>query len=89
MFDDIAYKIKMTAKVVCIVGIVLSCLTGFIMLGLSIVNDEFGLFAAGLILAGVGSLASWVGSFTLYGFGQLIDNTDPNYRNSTDFNYRN
>ena len=69
MFDDIGGKIKGLAKVITVLGIILSCIYGFLMI------PTLGLIV-GLIYAAVGSLASWIGSFVLYGFGQLIENTD-------------
>ena len=68
MFDNIGGKIKALAKVVCWIGIIVSCIVGFVML----INSN----AVGLLIAGVGSLSSWIGSFVLYGFGQLIENSD-------------
>ena len=75
MFDNIGGKIKTLAKVVCWIGIIGSCLAGFVLLveGLD-VSEELILY--GILVAGVGSLFSWIGSFFLYGFGQLIENTD-------------
>ena len=31
---------------------------------------------SGIVIIIVGCLASWIGSFFTYGFGQLIENTD-------------
>ena len=33
-------------------------------------------FITGLLTAVVGSLFSWIGSLALYGFGQLVENSD-------------
>lgn len=74
MFDDIGGKIKGLAKVITIIGIVASCICGLVML----VESENFLF--GVLVAGLGSLGSWVGSFLLYGFGELIDQTVDNNR---------
>lgn len=65
MFDNIGGKIKVLAQVVCWLGIIISVFLGLI-------NFENG----GIIVIILGSLFSWVGSFTLYGFGQLIENSD-------------
>lgn len=65
MFDNIGGKIKVTAQIVCWVGIIISVILGLI-------SFENG----GIIVIILGSLLSWVGSFALYGFGQLIENTD-------------
>ncbi len=66
MFDNIGGKIKVLAKVVCWIGIVVSVILG-LLTGNSI---------TALLTMVIGSVASWVGSFMTYGFGQLIENTD-------------
>lgn len=70
MFDNIGSKIKMLAKVICWVGIIMSCLSGLIIL----INGDDGA-GVGLVIMIVGSLTSWVCSFFAYGFGELIDKT--------------
>ena len=67
MFEDIGGKIKNLALITCIIGIIASVITGFAMLA----NGTF----VGIIVVIVGSLASWIGSFFTYGFGELIDHT--------------
>ncbi len=71
MFDNIGRKIMPLAQVVCWIGIVGCVITGTVLLFI----DE-DLVLTGILLAVFGSLLSWIGSFFLYGFGQLIDNTD-------------
>lgn len=68
MFDDIGGKIKGLALVTCIIGIAVSVISGF---GMFASNGSFG----GIIVIIAGSLASWIGSFFTYGFGELIDHT--------------
>ncbi len=70
MFDNIGSKIKMLAKVICWVGIIMSCLAGLIIL----INGDDGA-GVGLVIMIMGSLTSWVCSFFAYGFGELIDRT--------------
>ena len=70
MFDNIGSKIKMLAKVICWVGIIMSCLAGLIIL----INGDDGA-GIGLVIMIVGSLTSWVCSFFAYGVGELIDKT--------------
>ena len=65
MFDNIGEKIKTFAKVVCWIGIIVSFIFGVLL-----VNSS-GLI--GILTIVVGSLASWIGSFSLYGFGELIE----------------
>jgi len=71
VFDNIGGKIKTLAQVVCCIGIVCSVFVGIVMA----VNGEDLAFSGFMIMV-IGSLVSWVSSFTLYGFGQLIENTD-------------
>lgn len=73
MFNNIASKIKGLAIILTWIGIILSVLTG-VMIALAL-EGEFGvLIGVGIII--IGCLMSWIGSFLLYGFGQLIENTD-------------
>ncbi len=69
--DSIGSKIKALAQVLTWVGILCSVILGIILMA----TDESLIFS-GLIIAILGSLSSWVSSFVLYGFGQLIENTD-------------
>ena len=68
MFDNIGKKIMALTKIVCTAGITLSVILGIIL----IVGDMIGVGIAAAILL---SLACWLGSFMLYAFGQLIDDT--------------
>ncbi len=70
MFDNVGGKIKGVAVIVTWIGIVVSVISGLVMM-----SDEDLIFIAILVM-GLGSLGSWLGSLTLYGFGQLIENTD-------------
>lgn len=67
MFANIGGKIKSVATAACWIGILISVFAGIILLA---AGDEGILY--GLLIAGVGSLGSWLGSLTLYGFGELI-----------------
>ena len=71
MYGNIAGKIKTLAQVVAWLGIIGSVVSWLVL----VARDE-DLLAAGLIIAVIGSLISWVSSFVLYGYGQLIENTD-------------
>ena len=82
MFSNIGGKIKTLAKVLCWIGIVASVIGGitfdFIYISttkMDGLNFVIGI-VAGLLIAMLGALISWVGSFVLYGFGQLVDNSD-------------
>ena len=74
MFDNIGGKIKTLAKVFFIIGVTASIVLAFIIP--NVIPDET-IAAIGLIVTIVfGGLASYLGAMGLYGFGQLIDNTD-------------
>ena len=78
MFDNIGSKIKTVAATIAWLGIIGSIIIGSVMIKEA--NDSYypsvmGAWGGWLVMI-VGSLSSWVSSFTLYGFGQLIENTD-------------
>lgn len=78
MYNNIGGKIKTLAELIAIFGII-----GFVITGLVVMANAG--FLAGLLVGGLGALGSWIGSFTLYGFGELIENTKviaDNYRNA-------
>ncbi len=70
MFDNIGGKIKSLAQIACWIGMVCSVIWGIV-----VWVEELG-FWLGLGIIVLGSLASWISTFTLYGFGQLIENSD-------------
>ena len=71
MFDNIGGKIKVLAQVVCWIGIICSALFGIII----VANGKNFVFL-GFMIMFVGSLLSWCSSFVLYGFGELIENSE-------------
>lgn len=71
MFKRIGAKIKTLAEVMCWVGIIACIITGIVFM-----TPDVHLILAGILIAVVGSLLSWIGSFVLYGFGQLVENSD-------------
>lgn len=81
MFNNIGSKIKTLAKVLCGIGICVSIIIGgFVMAsgnstyyGYRYYNRAMGWAGAGIII--LGSLFSWIGSFFIYGFGELIENS--------------
>ena len=80
MFNNIGSKIKSLAKVICWLGIIISVITGII----GIINGTEQFTVSGIITIIFGSLASWLGSFFAYGFGQLIENTDEIRKNTSE-----
>ena len=75
MFTNIAGKIKLTAKIACWVSMVASFIGGIILLIYSIVEAEDELIIVGLIVPLVAPFLCWIGSFVMYGFGELIEKT--------------
>lgn len=86
MFSNIGGKIKLLAKVLFWIGLILSVVTGGIFLisprGTATFNYSSGYSTqvssvlAGIIFIFVGFLLSWISSMLLYGFGQLIENSE-------------
>ena len=74
MFENVAGKIKKIAKIVCYAGIVISILSGIATI--IIARGAFSSIITGLLIAGLGSVISWLGAIITYGFGQLIENSD-------------
>lgn len=70
MFDNVGSKIKALASFFCWCGIIASIIGGIILIGL----DEDLIFA-GIAVIVIGSLLSWISSFVLYGFGELVANS--------------
>ncbi len=69
MYENVGGKIKGVATAAAIIGIIATTI-GFIALCLA------ELVVAGFLVLIVGCLVSWLSSLTLYGFGQLIENSD-------------
>ena len=68
MFDRIGSKIKGLASVITWLGIIASCAFGFVLMS----NGDEMIFLSIAVMA-VGSFVSWISSFLLYGFGELIE----------------
>ena len=68
MFNNIGGKLKLLAKIVTVIGIVFSIIYGCLLM-------ESSIFVGFLYIL-LGSLIAYVSSFALYGFGQLIENSD-------------
>lgn len=86
MFDHIGGKIKTVAKAVCWIGIVLSIVFGLILL-IALSTDSLAIGIAVAIPVAIpvtvlGAFLSWIGSFTLYGYGELIELTAKIERNT-------
>lgn len=71
MFDNIGSKIKSLAKIVCWAGIIITVIAGIVLLASG--GDVSS--PIGLVLVIAGPISSWIGSFFVYGFGELIEKT--------------
>lgn len=75
MFDNIGEKIQNLAIICTIIGIVASVIGAIVCWVILIGEAAFVGFLIGLgVLAG-GILLSWLNSFFMYGFGELIEKT--------------
>ncbi|MBR3816883.1 MAG: hypothetical protein IKJ27_09180 [Clostridia bacterium] len=68
MFNNISEKIKTLANVMCWIDIIVSVIISIFIIFINL--------WAGLICLILGPLVSWIGSFVLYGFGTLIENSE-------------
>ena len=68
MFDNIGGKIKELVKLSFGAGVIICCIYGLV----SIKYDGVG---TGLLYIIGGSLICWISSFIIYGFGQLVEDT--------------
>ena len=74
MFENIGKKIKTLAKVLCWVGIVISIIYAIALFLIAMDSyDEETFIIMGIVTLIVGPLTSWISSFFMYGFGELID----------------
>ena len=71
MYDNSGGKIKLLATVSAILMII-GCIIGGIALIAASAMDGFFSFL-GILVIVVGSLISWISSWVLYGFGELIE----------------
>ncbi len=71
MFDNTGRKIKVMAKILAWIGIILSVIGG----GALMFLFDGELVFIGVAIMIVGSLVSWVSSWFLYGYGEIIENT--------------
>ena len=89
MFNNLGHKIKTVAKIFTWVGIISCVLYGLIIIfsgGKVNVNGmSFGYAASipvGLAIMIIGSVCSWLVNLTLYGFGELVENSSYNSNSS-------
>lgn len=70
MYNNIGGKIKGLTKVIAVMGALAP-----IAIGLGLMFNDDDTFFLGLVIIVVGCLISWISSWLLYGFGELIENT--------------
>ena len=83
MWDNIGVKIKVLAKIIAWVGIISSVIGGISLISQGAELNQSSWGGSGgsiLILSGfgtiiIGTIFSWIGSFFMYGFGELIENS--------------
>ena len=83
MFDNIGGKIKTLAKVLCWIGIIASLVFAIVLWSQNnqydyVTRARTNTIGTGLIVLVIGCLGSWMGSFFMYGFGELIEETTRN-----------
>ena len=74
MYNNIGRKIKILAKVIACILAAASAIIGVEMIvgGLQY-GKNLQMIGTGMLYIGAGSVAAWLSSFVLYGFGELIE----------------
>ena len=70
MFDNVASKLKTSANVLFILGVIGSVIWAIILF------DDYDPEMNGIVALILGIATSWFSSLLIYGFGHLIENTD-------------
>lgn len=74
MFENISGKLKVSAKVITVAGVIISVINGFVMMNQTALG--------GLLMMAIGSLLSWASSFVIYGLGELIEQAERSNNNT-------
>ncbi len=78
MFENAGSKIQTLAKVVCVLGIIISVIAGIMILSggtaLRYYGASMNVIITGLLTIVIGSLASWINALLLYALGSLVEN---------------
>ena len=69
MWDNIGVKLQKLAKVICWLGIIVSVIFGIILL----TQNQIVL---GLVYIILGSIFSWIGSWSVYGLGLVVEKVE-------------
>ncbi len=82
MYQNIGGKIKGFARAVFIVSASIMSLGGLVMISGGIAAESAALSFTGLAVMILGVLVSWLSTWLLYGFGELIEKTSMNEENT-------
>ena len=74
MFENVGQKIKVSAKVVCVVQFIVYIALGIVCC-VNGADESDGLIAVGVFLIVLGLPMAWFNSLLVYGFGELIVKT--------------
>jgi len=83
MYNKIGIKIKVAAKVIAWIGIIGSTIAGIFLMS----YKPFVITGLGVLLGG--SFISWILSWFMYGYGELIEKTTEIAKNTANSFYRN
>ncbi len=75
MFDNIGGKMKTLATVLAVIGIIGSIISGCSIISKGLDYDAGVLVMIGLLVMVLGALLSWSSAFSLYGLGEIIENS--------------
>lgn len=83
MFNNVGGKMKTVTKIYFLVCMILSVLFGAVLMLIGLINIVDGEVASGFMLIFLGiivipicGLSGWLIALPLYGYGQMIENTD-------------
>ena len=71
MYEHVGRKIKKVAEWTFAIETILGIVLGFVLMFL---GDAY--FFWGLVVVGLSPLVAWLSNLVLFGFGQLVENTD-------------
>ena len=69
MWDNIGSKLQKLAKVVCWLGIIVSVISGIVFM----TQNQI---VIGLVYLILGSVMSWIGSWSIYGLGLVVEKVE-------------
>ncbi len=77
MFSNIGNKLKTAAKIILWVGIAVSVIGGIVIIADGSVERRTNpMILPGLMTMIGGAFVSWISALGLYGFGELVENSD-------------